>query len=509
MALRSPYLLRRCAGSYQTIGLFLGPVAFVLTLMLPRAEGLSEVGQGVLATTLWTAIWWMTEAIPINAASFLPFLLFPFLGVMDATDAARAGMNDSIYLFAGGFFLAAALERWGFHRRMALATLITFGNRPQRLILGVMSVVAFLSFWLTNTATVVMMLPILVAVVNEARRKLGDSPECARFASALLLGTALAANIGGMGTPVGTVPNAVMIGQLAKQGIEISFLKWMAHAVPVVIALIPLCFLLLVHVTARVPRDLTIGDQHSLRQDRLALGAWTPAEKRLAMIFGFTVILWITRQDVVLSEDLRIPGWASFLEDLGLIPQGAGKGIRDGSVSVLAALLLFSIPSGIGKDRLLDWDHASRVPWGVLFLLAGGFILAEGFTVGGDKSLGSYLGAQLEGLREIPLFWQLLGITLVVSFLTEFASNTATCTLLIPLIIALFAPTGLEYLPHCFAVALGASCSFMMPVATPPNALVFSTGMIPIGRMVRNGLLLNVTSAVVVASILWAIASFF
>jgi sodium-dependent dicarboxylate transporter 2/3/5 len=461
------------------------------------------VGQRVLATALWTATWWVTEAIPINAASFLPFLLYPLLGVMSANDAARAGMNDSIYLFAGGFFLAAALERWGFHRRVALGALESLGNRPQRLILGVMAIVAFLSCWLTNTATVVMMLPILVAVVEEARKRLGDTPACARFATALLLGTALAANIGGMGTPVGTVPNAVMVGQLAKQGIEVSFLDWMKHAIPIVVVLIPLCWFLLVRVSSPVPWDLAIGDQHTLRKDRAALGPWSKAEKRVAVIFALAVLLWISRQDIVLGNQTRVWGLASLLESTGWLSQGGGKGIGDGTVSVLAAILLFVVPSGMNRERLLDWERASRVPWGVLFLLAGGFILAEGFTQGGEESLGTYLGSFLQGLRDVPLFVQLLCIALVVSFMTEFASNTATCTLVIPLIIGLMAPTGQTYIPHAFAAALGASCSFMMPVATPPNALVYSTGLIPISRMVKNGVLLNILSAVLVATILW------
>lgn len=493
----------RLPGSVRSLGLALGPSLFLLVLLLPRPEGLGETGHRVLATALWTAIWWVTEAVPINAASFLPFLLFPLLGVMDAETAAKAGMNDSIYLFAGGFFLAATLERWGFHRRVALAALHSLGGNPRRLILGVMGIVAFLSCWLTNTATVVMMLPILVALVAEARRNLGGTAEVARFATALLLGTALAANIGGMGTPVGTVPNAVMVGQIARQGIEVSFFKWMTQAIPVVLLLVPLSWWILVRFTSPVPAGLKIGDSDRIRSERAALGPWSPAERRVAAIFFAAVALWITRQDIVLGGGMAIPGWAGLIESAGIIPAGAHRGIRDGSVAVFAALLLFAVPSGRNGERLLDWEHASRVPWGVLFLLGGGFILAEGFTLGGEESLGSYLGTSLEGLRTVPLFLQLLGITLMVSFLTEFASNTATCTLVIPLVIALIAPTGASFLPHAYAAALGASCSFMMPVATPPNALVFSTGMIPIGAMVRNGIFLNVLSAFTVATVLW------
>ena len=492
----------RKPGFIRATGLILGPLAFLVILLLPCPEGLAPVGQRVLATTLWTAIWWMTEAVPINAAGFLPFLLFPMLGVMTATETAKAGMSDSIYLFAGGFFLAAALEKWGLHRRLALGTLRILGTRPRRLVLGVMVIVAFLSFWLTNTATTVMMIPILLAVVEQAKETLDDEADLHRFGTALLLGCALAANIGGMGTPVGTVPNAVMIGQMRAAGVQISFTEWMWEAIPIVLVLLPLAWWVLVRWTAPVPAHIQIGNSQVVRDQLRALGRWSSAEKRVGMVFFLAVVLWMTRQDLRLGDTFVIPGWAGALEWMRLVPEGAARGISDGTVSVLAAILLFAVPSGVGSSRLLDWDRASRVPWGVLFLLAGGFILAKGFTLGGNESLGNFLGDELKGAREYPLILQLVGIAIVVSFLTEFASNTATCTLVIPLVIGLIAPTGKSFLPHAYTAALAASCSFMMPVATPPNALVFSTNRIPIGTMIRNGLVLNVLAACLMALII-------
>jgi len=491
------------AGSARKVGLFLGPCVFALTLLADTPEELSVTGQRVLAVTLWTATWWITEAIPINAAALLPFLLFPVTGVLDAPAAAKASMSDALYLFLGGFFLAAALERWGLHRRLALSALRVLGTSPRRLIGGVMVMVAFLSCWLTNTATTVMMLPILLAVVLQAERVLGKGPESRRFGAALILGTALAANIGGMGTPVGTLPNAVLIGQLQTRGVEITFLEWMGRALPVVCLLLPLAWLVLVLVVARIPRDMKIGEAREVMEQSRSLGRWSPAEIRVGMVFLLAVVLWVTRQDLRLGSGVNIPGWASGLETLGVIPVGAGKGIRDGSVSVIAALLLFLIPAGNG-ERLLDWERASRVPWGVLFLLMGGFLLAHGFTLDdrSGSSLGSWLGTQLSVFQDLPLFLRLLGIALTVSFLTEFASNTATTTLVVPVLFGL-SVTGAEMIPYGFAAALAASCSFMMPVATPPNALAFGTGRIPMKLMIRNGLLLNVSGAAVIALVVW------
>ena len=485
------------------MGLWLGPLLFLLTVLLPRPAGLSSEGQSALAVTLWTATWWLTEALPINATALLPFLLFPFTGVMTAPEAAEASMSDSLYLFLGGFFIAAALERWGLHRRLALGTLRIMGTSPRRLIAGVMAIVAFLSLWLTNTATTVMMIPILLAVVDQARRTLGDGPEANRFAAALLLGTALAANIGGMGTPVGTVPNAVMIGQLADRDVSISFLEWMGHALPVVIILVPLAWLILVGWSAKVPKTLRIGNIDAIRKEARDLGPWTPAEKRVGLVFVIAVVLWVTRQD--LNIGVTIPGWASALEALGIVPEGKAAGIRDGSVAVLAALLLFLLPSGHQGERLLDWERAARVPWGILILLGGGFVLAAGFTIKGadGDSLGVWLGSYLGNFRELPFLVQLLLVSLLVSMLTEFASNTATCILILPILFAVAAEGGMDVIPFGFAAALAASCSFMMPVATPPNALVFGTGKIPMRLMLRNGIVLNIVGALVIGGMAW------
>lgn len=490
--------------SVRSWGLALGPLAFVVLLAMPTPEDLSVVGQRVLAITAWTALWWVTEAIPINATAFLPFLLFPVLGVLGAREAAIASTSDTLYLFLCGFFLAAALERWGLHRRLALGALRILGTSPRRLLLGVMVMVAFLSMWLTNTATTVMMVPILLAVVSQAESTL--TREQARgFAAALLLGTALAANIGGMGTPVGTVPNAVAVGQLAERGIEVSFIGWMGHALPIVAVLIPVAWFVLVIWATKLPRDMAIGDSAAIEEQARALGAWTSAEKRVGFVFLLAVVLWLTRQDIDLGDGVGVPGWAGGLEWAGLIPDGAGRGIRDGTVAALAGLLLFIIPASRGGPRLLDWEHAQKVPWGVLFLLGGGFLLAKGFTLSGDdgSSLGVWTGERLRAFQDLPLLGQLLLVAIFVSMLTEFASNTATCTLILPILFGVAVAGGQPLQPFGFAAALAASCSFMMPVATPPNALVFGTGRVPIGLMIRNGIGLNVLGAIVIGTITW------
>jgi len=312
-----------------------------------------------------------------------------------------------------------------------------------------------------------------------------------------------------MGTPVGTVPNAVAVGQLAERGIEVSFLGWMAHALPIVALLIPLAWFVLVTFSARLPKDMTIGDGAAIQQELKSLGSWTSAEKRVGFVFLLAVVLWLTRQDIALGDGAKIPGWANGLEWAGIVPDGGGKGIRDGTVAAFAGLLLFVIPAFRGGPRLLDWDHAQKVPWGVLFLLGGGFLLAKGFTLAGDDggaSLGSWVGERLRAFQDLPLLVQLLSLSVLVSLLTEFASNTATCTLILPILFGVAIAGGQPLQPFGFAAALAASCSFMMPVATPPNALVFGTGRVPISLMIRNGIVLNILGALVIGVMTWLLA---
>lgn len=507
----SPTAVEAATGMLARAGLAAGPLLFLAILLAPSPDGLSRAGQRVLAVTAWTATWWVTEALPIYATALLPFLLFPFLGILSAPAAAKATMNDAVYLFFGGFFLAAALERWGLHRRLAFAVLRALGTSPRRLLLGVMVAVCLLSYWLTNTATTVMMLPILLALGQQARDRGGGDPASRRFQAALLLGAALAANIGGMGTPIGTVPNALLLGEMADRGDPLSFLRWMSVGVPITLVLLPLAWVLLVTWTARIPAGLDIGDPARIRREAQALGPMSGPERRVAWVFAAAVILWATRADLRISETFVIPGWAGVVESLaGVAGRGTGY-LRDGTVAVLVALVLFATPSAPRGPRLLDWETARKVPWGVIVLLGGGFLLARGFGIGGEggeggASLGDWISGFLRDLEGWPGGLRLFAVCLGVSFLTEVTSNTATCALLLPLVFGFAETAGIPPLPLAIAVAISTSCSFTLPVATPPNALVFGTGLVPMRMMVRNGLILNVAGAAAITVLVGVLA---
>ncbi len=468
---------------YQLIGRYLGPAVFVLLMATAGwQDTMDPLAWRAAAVGLWMAIWWATEAIPVPVTAFLPIVVFDPLGIASIGEAASHYANPIIYLFLGGFMMALALERWNLHRRIALAILDRTGTDGKRLIGGFMFVCAALSMWMTNTSTTMMLLPIVLSVIGVIRDNVTDlsDKEHSDFEIAMLLGLAYSASIGGLATLVGTPPNALLIGYLAENyGLEISFARWMTVGIPVTLVMLPVAWLVLTRYLypVRVPASRAVDAHlHELREE---LGPMSTAEKRVAVIFCLVVASWMLRKPVT--------GW------LGL------TGVSDAGIVMTAGVLMFLIPSGDAVRRqLMDWDTASRLPWGVLILFGGGLSLASAVS---DTGLALWLGESLAPLNAFGLAALVVASVALVIFLTELTSNLATTATLLPVMGAIALQAGLPPLVLTVPITIAASCAFMLPVATPPNAIVFATGRIHIPHMVRAGIVLNIIGIIIVSII--------
>jgi len=469
-------------------GLVLGGVLFLLMLILPAPAGLGAAAWHVAAAGVLMAIWWATEAIPIPATALLPLALFPLLGVANIRDTTAPFANPIIYLFLGGFLVARAMETTGLPRRIALSSIGLLGGRPRSIIAGVMASCAFLSMWVSNTATALMMLPIglsLVALMpggNDEGDPGGSDPEAAaerrRFGTALMLGIAYACSIGGMGTLIGTPPNAFLAGfMLESYGVTIGFAEWMLLGVPVVVVGLPLCYLLLTRIVFPIHARELPGGRELVDREAEALGPMSSAERRVAVVFVLTAVAWMTRPILVNGV-----AWLS--------------GLTDAGIAMSAALVLFLIPSGEpGGRRLLDWNLAREAPWGILVLVGGGLSLAAAVDASG---LSAWLGTGVGGLTGWPLPILMLAIVAVVILLTELTSNTATAATFLPVLGGVALGLGRDPLLLAAPAALAASGAFMLPVATPPNAIVYGSGAVSIDDMMRAGIWLNVLFSLLV-----------
>ncbi len=443
--------------------LALGPVLAVLAgvMLLPRGFEIAIVA----GITGWCVVWWVFEPVPIPVTSLLPIALLPLLGVLTPAQVGQAYGSPLILLLLGGFILSRAMEHSGAHRRIALGMVHLFGaSSDRRLVLGFMAAAAVLSMWISNTAATLMLLPVALAVLESS-----SAPE--RLGPALLLGVAYSASVGGLGTPIGTPPNLVFMQVYEETtGNAISFTQWMAWAMPVVIIMLPLMGLWLT-------RGLVGVSARGLPQ----IGRWSAAEKRVMLVFGLTALAWVTRSE-------PFGGWSSWF---GL------AGANDASVALVAVILMFCVPDGRG-GRLLDWERAVTIPWGVLLLFSGGICLAKGFSSSG---LSDLLGQWLATFSALPLALLMLLICLVVTFLTETTSNTASTTLLMPVLAAAAVGSGLAPELLMLPAVLSASCAFMLPVATAPNSVMYGSGLVPIKRMAREGLILNFLGAAVISTV--------
>ena len=478
----------------------LGPMAGILLIVAGKTgvavAGMSGAPLAMLGITVWVALWWVTEAMPIAATSLLPALLLPLCGILGSEETAAAYMDRFILLMMAGFMAALAIERCGLHRRLALAVLLRVGTSPRRLVLGMLLATALASMWIANTAATLIMLPVALALVA----RLQQSHPVPGFAAAVCIAIAWGASIGGIATPLGTPPNLIYLSALEKlTGQAPGFLDWMAVATPVSALLVLVAYLILRRDVPQSAGDADAG-RDVLHAEWRALGPVSRDEGTVAMIFGTMVLLWITRK-----IDLGV-GVGGAAESIGWAPLlGLGKSVDDSTVAVLGVVLLFLLPAaGRRGERLLDWPTASRIPWEVVLLFGGGLALAKGF---GSSGLSAEVANGLVGLRGLDPWLVILVICLVVTFVTEVTSNTAVTTLLMPILAGFSTATGLPPEAVMLPAAISASCAFMLPVGTPPNAVVFGTGHVPIARMARAGLWLNLAGALIITALIGAAAA--
>ena len=451
-------------------------VLFLAALLVVPGTSMPPSAGRVAAVAMLMAVLWVGEAIPIPATALLPVVLFPLLGVMAVESVTANYAHHLVFLFLGGFWIAAAVEHCGLHRRIALHVLRLMGSRADRVVLGFMLATAFLSMWLSNTATTMMMLPIAMAVTSRLA-----TPAHAPFGRALMLGIAYAASIGGVATLIGTPPNAVLAGIVEKtQGVSISFWQWMQFGAPLALLMLPTCWWYLTRVCSALCRSEDTQGGQLIEEELTALGAMNSAERRVLSVFCIVALLWIFR---------------------GLLPFSNVISITDSGIAIGGALALFVIPAGDSKrSALLDWRAAARIPWDVLILFGGGFALAQGFQQSG---LTAWIGSQLGFLDQVHWLTVVVVVALVTIFLTELTSNTATANMLLPIVAGLAAAAGQEALLPMVATALAASFAFMLPVATPPNAIVFASRQVTIAEMARAGIWMNLIGILLITLAIW------
>jgi len=466
---------------YQDIGLMLGPIVFTILFFSPKPDAISLDAWHVVAIASLMAVWWATEAIPVPATSMVPLVLLPMMGVSSAREASNPYTDPVIFLLLGGFIAAMAMQRWGLHRRIALNILARAGGHPAALIGGFMIASALLSMWISNTATTLMMVPIALSV---AETVLGDKVFEHRFTIALLLGCAWASSIGGLGTIIGTPPNAFVVAFMEQEtGTAISFLDWMLFGVPVVLVMVPAAWLVLTKIVFPLKADEAKGGDAVINEQISALPKISSAEIRVSLVFGAMAISWISVETVK-----KLDGF---------------EGFSNMVVAVAGALAMFLIPAKTEKrDRLLDWESAVKLPWGVILLFGGGLSLAAAIKKTG---LAIWIGESMSALATAPLVLLILAIVGLVIFLTELTSNTATTAALVPVLAAVAAVGNIDPLMLAAPTAMAASCAFMLPVATAPNAVIYSSGHVSIPTMARSGLWLNVIGTFLVTGVCYAL----
>jgi sodium-dependent dicarboxylate transporter 2/3/5 len=466
------------------IGLGSGLILFFTILLLPLPQNVSPEAMGVLAVAVLMATWWITEAIPIPATALLPIFLFPTLGVMEGSKVTQPYANHLIYLFLGGFLIAVTIEKWNLHRRIALHTIRLVGTTANRIILGFMISSAGLSMWISNTAATMMMMTIGLAVLKHVVAEINTRPELQintqpehfNFGIALMLGIAYAASIGGIATLIGTPPNAILAGVIETQfGQRITFLNWMMLALPLSIVMLILVWYYLTHLAYPSEIEQLPGGQKTIAKEINELGLMSSQEKSVLAVFTLVVLLWISHSFIKLEQF---------------------KYITDSTIAMGGAFLLFVIPANIKNGEfLLDWETACKIPWDILLLFGGGFALAQGFI---DSGLTHVIANQLSILKGSNLLLIVLAVTAVVIILTEITSNTATASMFLPIIAALTVAMHIHPYSLMIAVALAASFAFMLPVATPPNAIIFSSRYVTIRQMAKTGIWVNLAGIVLI-----------
>lgn len=465
----------------RLIALLSGPALFLLIACLPAPAGMPETAKMTAAITAWVAAWWIAEPVDLAVTSLLPLALFPLCGVAPLKSVSGEFGNEIIFLFIAGFFFGKTIERWNLHRRIALRMVYWLGSNPSSTVLGFMIATAFISMWISNTATAVMMTPVAIAVATTARRNQED--EDLNFKKALLLGVGYACSIGGLATLIGTPTNAIFISYVRqKMDLEVSFWQWFMFGFPFALALLLICWVLLIRMfplsKAGAGRKNT---RDSIRAELQMLGPVTLPEQRLMFLFGTVIFAWITGS---------------------LLWYGSVPNCNDTVVAVLGAILLFLVPSGEPRTPLLDWDTAVRIPWGIILLFGGGLALAKGFDQSG---LAEWMGEQMKGLSTLSHVMILFSVLAVVVLLSEVASNIATASMMMPVLAALAVSIGAHPFGLLMSATLAASFGFGLPVATAPNTIVFSSGFLSTRDMARAGFLLDLMAILLLLAFLYGL----
>jgi|TARA_B110000438_G_scaffold273793_1_gene293475 sodium-dependent dicarboxylate transporter 2/3/5 len=475
---------------HQLIGLFLGPIIAIAMMLTQPPEELSIQAWRVAAMGVLMAIWWATEAIPIAITALLPLVFFPLLGIASIQDTASPFANKVIYLFLGGFIVAFAMQRWNLHRRIALTILQYVGGNGRSLVGGFMIVSALLSMWVMNTSTTMMLLPIaisVITVIQSSVKHLNDKQK-QDFQYAMLLGVAYASSIGGMSTLVGTAPNAMLAAfMLETYDTELSFSKWMLVGIPLSAVMAPLAWLSLTRWVFKVDFNTNNTGRSALKKMKDELGPITKPEIRVGIIFLFLAAAWISRPLLT-----SIPGLSA---------------LDDSSIAMAGAIALFIMPSGDKNDPLLlRWVYLEKLPWSILLLFGGGLSLASAVS---NSGLAGWLGSNLSAVGNLPVTLLIVLIAVMIIFLTELTSNIATTATFLPVIGAIALEMGVNPIMLAAPVTLAASCAFMLPVATPPNAIVFGSGLLSIPKMIRAGFALNLIGIVIVSIVSMTLAPYF
>ncbi|MFO7963873.1 MAG: SLC13 family permease [Desulfobacterales bacterium] len=476
----------------QKIGMILGPIVFLLILLFLETPPERPKAAAMAAVAALMAAWWITDAIPLYATALLPMVLYPLMGIMKGTATAPIYFNSTIFLFLGGFMIALSMERWNLHRRIALFIIRVIGGGPSRIILGFMAASAFLSMWISNTATAIMMVPIGMAIVHQVEEKF-SAEDTHAFTVGLMLSIAYACSLGGIATLVGTPPN-LSFSRIFKitfpQADPITFGIWFIMALPLTLVMLSLVWLLITQVFYRVGKTVDV-DRRIIDREWHHLGNMAFEEKAVLAVFSITAFLWVFRKPLDLGMFV-IPGWSDLLPYPDLID--------DGTVAVFMAVTLFLIPTrsaNAGASAVMDVDIIKRLPWGIVLLFGGGFALAKGFQVTG---LSILVGEKFAGLSGVHPMVMVLMICIGITFLTELTSNTATTEMILPILASVAVAMKANPLLLMVPATLSASCAFMMPVATPPNAIIFGSGRITIAEMARAGVLINVIGAVLIST---------
>lgn len=443
-------------------------------------------------------IWWMTEAFPLAVTAMVPAVVFPLLGIMSGREVAPVYVNQNIFLFAGGFLLALAMQRWDLHRRIALIILLAIGGQPHRIVLGFMIATAILSMWVSNTATAMMIMPMALSLamlyenLNATRHASGKpvDPRAPNFPLVLMLSVAYAASIGGMGTIIGSPPNIVLVTIFEQEfpgAPPISFAQWFLFAFPISVIFLFVAWALLCRIIYPLPNDSPFSGRDYMRGEYRKLGPIRHEELIVVVVFTCTALLWMFRKDINFGERFTIPGWAGLLR--------YGSLLDDGTVAMISGLALFLLPASkrAGGGRIMNWETAKGLPWEILILFGGGFALAKGLTASG---LSDWIGGRFGFLEGAPIWAVIATIGGTINLVTEMTSNTATTQMILPILASLARALQVHPLLLMIPAALSASFAFMLPVATPPNAVIYGSGRVPIGKMIRAGIILNIVGLI-------------